>query len=352
MALAAMLPTLYILSIGKERDVLARYVLKRILWMIPVMLGVVVIVFTITYLTPGDPVITILGNGYTPEKYAAKAAELGLDKGYFGQLFSYIWNIVTKLDFGKSLYSNVPIVTEFARRFPTTAELGLMGVFIMVALGLPLGIISAVKQYSILDYTLTVLALIMTAIPGFVLSILGLAYFGVQLRWVPVSGLDTWKAWILPVATNALPCVAIIMRQTRTNMLEVIRQDYIRTARSKGLKENIILRKHALKNCLIPIVTVIGTSIAMVMSGSIITENIFNIKGMGTFLYTGILKRDYPIINGCVLLIAFIVCCCNLAVDIAYAFIDPRIRSQYVSARKRKAAVAGTGAQAQQKEVA
>lgn len=308
------------------------------------MLGVLIIVFTITYLTPGDPVITILGSGYTPEKYAAKAAELNLDKGYFGQLASYIWGIVTRLDFGKSFYTNLSITSEFARRFPTTAALGLSGVVIMIVLGLPLGIISAVKQYSPIDYSLTALALILAALPGFVLAILGLVLFGVKLRWLPITGLDNWKSWILPLATNALPCVAIIMRQTRTNMLEVIRQDYVRTARSKGLSEKTILWKHALKNCLIPIVTVIGGSVAMVLSGSIITENIFNIKGMGTYLYSGILARDYPIVNGCVLLIAFIVCCVNLFVDIAYAFIDPRIRAQYSnSGKKRKKVTSSKG---------
>lgn len=314
---------------------MARYILKRILWMIPVMLGVLIVVFSITYLTPGDPVITILGSGYTPEKYAAKAAELNLDKGYFGQLGTYIWNIITKLDFGKSFYSNMSITNEFARRFPTTAALGLSCVVIMVAIGLPLGIISAVKQYSIADYSLTVLALILTATPGFVLSILGLVLFGVKLRWVPITGLDTWKSWILPLMTNSLPCVAIVMRQTRTNMLEVIRQDYIRTARSKGLSERTILWKHALKNCLLPIITMIGGSVAIVLSGSIITENIFNIKGMGTYLYMGILQRDYPVVNGCVILIAFIVSCVYLLVDISYALIDPRIRARYAGSKKK-----------------
>ena len=315
---------------------MARYILKRILWMIPVMLGVLIIVFTISYLTPGDPVITILGSGYTPEKYAAKAAELNLDKGYLGQLGSYIWGIVSRFDFGKSFYSNLSISAEFGRRFPITAALGILGVLIMVVLGLPLGSLSAVKQYSALDYTFTVIALILAAMPGFVLAILGLVLFGVKLRWLPITGLDTPKSWILPLATNAMPCVAMLMRQTRTNMLEVIRQDYIRAARSKGLSERTILWKHALKNCLIPIITVTGGMVAMVMAGSIITENIFNIKGMGTYMYGAIMQRDYPIVNGCVLLIAFIVCCVNLIVDICYALIDPRIRARYASTGRKK----------------
>ncbi len=315
--------------------------------MIPVMLGVVIIVFTITYLTPGDPVMTILGTGYTPEKYAAKAAELGLDKGYFGQLGSYIWNIVSKFDFGRSFNSNLRVVDEFATRFPTTFKLAIMTVALSVIIGLPIGILSAVKQYSIGDYVSTTLALIFSAIPGYVIGLLGLVLFGVKLRWVPVGGVDSFKGWILPVVSTCLPGVAMIMRQTRTNMLEVIRQDYIRTARAKGLDERIIRRRHALPNCLIPIVTVAGSSVAFMLAGAIICENVFNIHGMGTYLYAGILARDYPIINGCVLLIAFIVCVVNLIVDISYAFIDPRIRAQYTqSGKKRARKVAEKGAAA------
>ena len=304
--------------------------------MIPVMLGVLIIVFTITYLTPGDPVITILGTGCTPEKYDAKAAEMGLDKGYFGQLFDYIWNIITKFDFGKSYMSKVPVISEFRQRFPVTAAIGLISVAFLAVIAIPLGVIAAVKQYSATDYVLTVLTLVLAATPGFVLAILGLVFFGVKLKWVPISGLGSFKAWILPLLTNSIPTLCIVLRQTRTNMLEVIRQDYIRTARAKGLSEQVILRKHALKNCLIPIVTCIGTSVAVVMAGSVITENIFNIKGLGTYLYSGIISRDYPIINGSVLLIAFIVCCVNLLVDVAYMCIDPRIKAQFINSAKKK----------------
>jgi peptide/nickel transport system permease protein len=177
----------------------------------------------------------------------------------------------------------------------------------------------------------------MAAVPGFVLAILCLVYFGVQLKWFPISGLDSFKSWILPVCTNAFPGIASTMRMTRTTMLEVIRQDYIVTARSKGLKEKAIIFKHALRNCLIPLVTVIGGSVAMVLSGSIIVENIFSIRGLGTYLYGGLVSRDYPIITGCVLLTAFMVCVINLIVDILYGFIDPRIKAQYSSSKKKAA---------------
>lgn len=316
---------------------MAKYILKRILWMIPVMLGVVIIVFTITYFTPGDPVQNIVGLTATPETYARKAAELGLDKGYFGQLTSYIWGIISRLDFGKSFQSNLRIVDELAQRFPTTIKLGLSSVCVSVLIGLPLGILSAIRQYKPIDFICTIFALIFAAIPGFVLSLMCLLIFGVKLRWLPVGGIDGFKSWILPVVTSALPGVALILRQTRTNMLEVIRQDYIRTARAKGLTERVIRRKHALKNCLIPIVTVIGGTVAFVLSGALITESVYNIRGLGSYLYSGILARDYPIINGCVLLIALIVCVCNLLVDISYTIIDPRIHSQFVTKKKEPA---------------
>ena len=305
--------------------------------MIPVMLGVVIIVFTISYFTPGDPVQNIVGMYATPEQYARKAAELGLDKGYFGQLFSYIWGIISRFDFGKSFLSNLRIVDELEKRFLVTARLGLSSVAVSVLVGMPLGILSAIRQYKPIDFVCTISALIFAAIPGFVLSLVCLLFFGVKLRWVPVGGISGFKSWILPVLTSALPGVALILRQTRTNMLEVIRQDYIRTARAKGLTERVIRRKHALKNCLIPIVTVIGGTVAFVLAGALITENVYNIRGLGSYLYTGILSRDYPIINGCVLLIAFIVCVCNLLVDISYTFIDPRIRAQFAGGKKKTA---------------
>ena len=299
------------------------------------MLGVLIVVFTITYLTPGDPVKTILGTGYTPEKYAAKARDFGLDKGYFGQLGSYIWNLVTHLSMGKSFMTSIPVSQELANRIPVTFEIAFLSIFIIVITGLPLGILSATRQYSLLDTGLTSFALIMCAIPAFVLALLALILFGVKLRWLPISGLSTWKAWVLPVTTNSLGGTAVIMRMTRTTMLEVIRQDYIRTARAKGLKEGAITRRHALKNCMIPVTTVAGSFLAFLMSGAIIVETIFSIPGLGMYLMTGITQRDYPVINGTVILMAFIICAMNLIIDVIYAFIDPRIKSQYISPKKR-----------------
>jgi peptide/nickel transport system permease protein len=309
------------------------YIFKRLLWIVPVMLGVLIIVFTITYFTPGDPIASMLGPGYTPERYAQKAAELGLDQGYFVRLGKYIWNAFAHLDLGKSFLSNLSISKEIAARFPITLCIGLLTIILMIAVGMPLGIFSAIRQYGAVDAALTVAALVMNAIPAFVFALLALILFGVVLRWLPTNGLDSWKSWILPVVTSALPGIAVVMRMSRTTMLEVIRQDYIRTARSKGLREGAIIRKHALKNCLIPLITVTGGFMTSVLAGSIIVETIFGISGLGMYLMGGIIGRDYPVINGAVLLISLIVCVLNLAVDLLYAMIDPRIKAQY-SARR------------------
>ena len=315
---------------------MSRYIIKRVLWMIPVLIGVIVIVFSIVYFTPGDPVMNILGAGYTPERYAAKQAELGLNRPFFVQLGSYILNLCTRLDFGKSFGMAIPVASELSSRLPITIQLNLMALVLMVIIGMPLGMISALKQYSVLDTALTSLALIIAAIPGFVLAVLAALLFAVKLRWLPLTGLSDWKAWILPVACSALPGIALYMRFTRTTMLEVIRQDYIRTARAKGLKEDVVIRKHALKNCMIPLTTVIGGMVATMFSGAIVVETVYAIPGMGMYMLQGINARDYPIIIGVVFCVSLLVSVINLLVDICYAFIDPRIRVQYLSPKKKK----------------
>ncbi len=303
--------------------------------MIPVMLGVIFIVFTISYMTPGDPVLTILGVNYTPEAYAAKSAELGLDKPFIIQFLNYVWGVVTRFDLGKSYLTSMSVSSEVIHRFPVTFKIGILGVLCTLVLGVPIGILSATKQYSILDYVTTTFALIMAAIPSFCVAMLAILLFSLKLNWLPATGLDTPIAYLLPVLSNSLCGVAVLMRMTRTSMLEVVRQDYIRTARAKGVDEKTVITKHALRNALIPIVTVVGFQMTMIMSGSVVIETIFSIPGMGSYLLTGIVQRDYQVINGCVLLLSLTICVMNLLVDIAYAFIDPRIKAQYSSGKKR-----------------
>lgn len=301
---------------------MGKYILKRILWTIPVMAGVIVIVYTISYSMPGSPAVPM-----------RRAREFGLDQPYIVQLGAYIRGIA-RLDLGQSYLSHITIAQELARRIPVTFQLSMLSILLMMAVGLPLGTLSALRQYSVLDISLTSLSLVMASVPSFVLALICCVLFGVVLKWVPVTGLESWKSWIMPVFCSAAAGIAVYIRMTRTSMLEVIRQDYIRTARAKGLKESVVVSKHALRNCMITLTTVVGVFIATILSGSIIVETIFNIQGMGLYLMDGILARDYPVINGVVIAISLLVCMVNLLVDIAYAFIDPRIKTQFASSKK------------------
>jgi len=314
-----------------------KYILRNVLMIFPTVLGVVFIVFLINQFTPGDPVILMLGADYTQEQYDATAAELGVDQPFFTQFFNYIKGIVTKFDFGKSYSTKRPVMDEIAGRFGTSLKLGLLSCLASVVIGIPLGVISATKQYSVLDYSLTLSALFFSAVPNFWLSMMLILLFALNLGWLPASGLMSWKAYIIPVLASCAGGMAAITRQTRSSMLEVIRQDYIRTARSKGLSEGKVIMKHALKNALIPVITLVGMQLGMIMGGSAVIEAIHNIPGMGTLLLTAITKKDYPTIQTIVLILSVVVCAMNVLVDIVYALIDPRIKAQYQrkSAKKK-----------------
>lgn len=315
-----------------------KYVIKRGLLMIPVLLGVIFIVFMINRLSPGDPVAGILGSSYTQEQYDAKAAELGLDKPLLIQFANYIKSLILKLDLGVSYKTGQSVSKEIFGRLPTTVKLGLIGCVITVVLGVPFGIISATRQYSALDYGVTIFSLIFASMPGFWLALMLVIIFALNLKVLPASmvGSVTWTAWILPAVAVGLSPVASITRLTRSSMLDVIRQDYIRTARAKGLSEGVVIRKHALKNAMIPVITSVGLQLGMLVSGSVVVEAIFSIPGLGTLMTTAIANKDYPIIQGCVVVLATMICSINLLTDIAYGFVDPRIMSQMAGGKKRK----------------
>ena len=316
-----------------------KYIGKRLLFMIPVLLGVVFIVFTINQLTPGDPVVNILGMNYTEEQYAAKEAELGLDKPFFTQFFLYVKGIVTRFDLGTSYQTKRSVTTEILERFPTTLRLGLLGVLITVVIGLPFGIISATKQYSALDYGVTVVAMFFASMPNFWMAMMMILLFSQKLGWLPASGLGSFAHWILPALAIGLCPIATVTRITRTSMLDVIRQDYIRTARAKGLSERWVIWKHALKNALIPVITVVGMQVGMIMGGSVVIEAIFAIPGLGSLMMTAISNKNYPVIQGSVLFLSISICVVNLLVDLIYGFVDPRIKAQYGTAKKRRKAL-------------
>ena len=310
--------------------------------MIPVIVGVLFLVFVINAFTPGDPVAAMLGNSYTQEEYDAKTIELGLDKPWIVQFFSYLKGVVTEFDLGTSYQSHRHVRDELFERFPTTFKLGVIGICVTIIIGIPLGIVSATKQYSVLDYAATTASLFFASMPSFWVALMLIIIFSLKMKIFPASGLMDWKGWVLPAIAIGLAPVANVTRITRSGMLEVIRQDYIRTARAKGQTEGVIIRKHALKNALIPVVTVIGYMLGGIMGGTVVVEAIFTIPGVGSYLQAGINYRDYPVIQGTIVLLSLIVCVMNLLVDLAYAMIDPRIKAQYVSrskrARKRKTA--------------
>ena len=297
--------------------------------MIPVMLGVLFVVFTINHFTPGDPVASILGNNYTQEQYDMKRADLGLDKPFMTQFVTFIKNIVAEGDFGTSYYSKRPVSEELSERFPTTIRLGIMGVLLTIAIGVPLGVLSAVKHQKPTDFIITAGSIAFAAIPGFWLALMLMIVFCFKLGWFPASGLESWTGYILPVLCLGLSPVAIVVRMMRSSMLEVIRQDYIRTARAKGLSEKEVIWRHALKNALIPVITVIGMQMSSIMGGSILIETIYSIPGIGSWMNAAIQQKNYPVVQTGVLLISLTVCVMNLLVDLAYAFVDPRIKAQF-----------------------
>ena len=315
---------------------MARYVFKRILIMIPVILGVIFIIFTISELTPGDPAALALGNSFTQERYEQKVVEMGLDKPFLVRFVNYIIGIVTRWDWGTSYANGRSVSSLITGRIAVTLELGLISCIITTILGLVIGVLSAVKQYSALDYTTSTLAIIFSAMPNFWMAVLGILIFSTRLHWLPASGLGSFKNWIMPVICNSLGPVCLILRTTRSTMLDVINQDYIRTARAKGVSERQVILRHALKNAIIPTITVIGMQLSLVVGGSVVVETIFNINGLGLLMMNSISNRDYPTIQGIVLLLAVTVCVINLLVDLAYAAVDPRIKAQYVSSVGKK----------------
>lgn len=313
-----------------------RYILKRLLMMIPVLFGVAFVIFTMLYFTPGDPAVQILGEGATPEAIAALREELGLNAPFVVRFFNYVKDLVWYGDLGISYSTNRPVIDEILSRFPTTLELAALSVLIATLIGVFCGIIAAVRQYSIFDNVATVVSLIGASMPNFWQGIMMILLFSVYLGWLPASGFDSPICWIMPAMTIGTSTAASIMRMTRSSMLEVIRKDYIRTARAKGQSEFVVIFHHALKNAMIPVLTTIGLSFGRMMGGAVLTESIFAIPGLGSLIVNAIKARDYPVVQGGVLFIAFVFGFVNLFVDILYAFCDPRIKAMYGSGKKRK----------------
>jgi peptide/nickel transport system permease protein len=308
-----------------------KYALKRILLLCPVLIGVAFIIFTLLYFTPGDPARLILGEQVSAEAIKEFRSREGLDDPFLVQFANYVYRAVRYGDIGYSYVTKNPVLQDVASAFPATVKLAALAVVVAVSLGIPFGIISAVKQYSIIDSIVMVLAIGGVAMPSFWLGLLLILFFSVELGWFPSSGFDTPMAMVLPAVALGLHSMALITRMTRSSMLEVIRQDYIRTVRSKGQSEKVIVWYHALGNALIPVVTVVGLQFGNILGGAVLTESIFSIPGIGRLMVDAIKMRDYPVVQGGVLCIAVAFSVVNLCVDLGYAWLDPRIKTQYKS---------------------
>lgn len=315
---------------------MGRYIVKRLLWMIPIIIGIVLLIFSILHIVPGDPARMILGVTATPEQIEALRQSLGLDKSFLGQLADYMSGLFFHLDMGKSYVTGTPIAAEIFSRVPRTFALGAVSMVISFVAGILLGVLAGTHQNRWQDRFCMVVALVGVSMPAFWLALMLVLLFSVQLGWLPASGMGGIEYYILPAIANSVGGIAGIARQARSSVLETIRSDYITTARSKGLKEKEVIWKHVIPNALIPIITVAGGSFAAVFGGSIIIETVFNINGIGLYMMSGITSRDYPVVQGCVVLLGIVFSLCMLLVDIAYAFVDPRIKAQYEGESKKK----------------
>ena len=306
--------------------------------LIPVLIGITLVVQLLIDITPGDPARLMLGVQATDEKVAALRAEMRLDDPFPVRYGRYIWGVLNG-DFGVSYHSKRPVFDEMLQRFPYTLMLVSLSLALSILLGIPLGVYAATHQSTWKDNTAMFVALFCVSMPSFWFAMILIREFAVNRRWLPLSGVSNWTGWVLPCVALALGITAVVARQTRSNLLEVIRQDYITTARAKGLSEGKVVYRHALKNALIPVIVVIGGIFGTLLGGVLISEVIFSIPGLGQYTMMGLNNRDYPVIQSSVLILSTIFAIVILLVDIIFAIVDPRIRSQYVRRGEKKTKV-------------
>lgn len=305
-----------------------KYIAKRLLLMIPVIIGISFIIFSIMSFMPGNPARLLLGEKATADAIEALNIEMGLNDPFFIRYIRYMGDVLSG-DFGISYRTGMPVVEEVVRRFPTTLKLAVLSVVFATAIGLPLGILSAVKQYSWIDSLTTVLGLGFISMPPFWLGLMLIIFFSAKLGILPSFGSDSFANFILPAITSSASTFATLLRMTRSTMLEVIRQDYVTTAYAKGADKKRIIFRHCLPNALIPLITVVGVNFGGMLGGSVITESVFGMSGIGQLLIMSIRSKDVPAVMACTLLLAVMFGIVNLVVDVIYAYVDPRIKAQY-----------------------
>lgn len=305
-----------------------RYILRRLLMLFPVMIGVIFLVFFIINLTPGDVASMILGDGATEQRIADLREQMGLDDPLVVQYGRYMADLLTG-NLGESYSTGRSVAREIGQRFPNTLKLTISAIFLSVIISIPIGVISATRQYSVFDNVGMIIALVGISMPSFWTGLILIIIFSLHLGWFPSGGLSGLRSLVLPAFTLAIASTASITRTTRSSMLEVIRQDYVNTARAKGVNRRTVINKHALRNALIPAVTVIGLEFGVLLGGAVLTETVFSWPGIGRLMVDSIQRKDTPMVLGCVIVFSLSFSIVNLFIDILYAFIDPRIKSNY-----------------------
>jgi ABC-type dipeptide/oligopeptide/nickel transport system permease component len=301
------------------------FLVRRILLTIPVLLGVATLVFSLIHIIPGDPVQSMLGDGASPESVNELRARLGLDRPLYAQYISFL-NAAAHGNLGTSLRTSEPVTTAIVDRLPATFELAAAAMLVAIVIAIPLGVIAAVGAGTFVDHIATTLALVGISMPNFWLGPLLAIVFAVELGWLPVSGRGTFAQLVLPAVTLGAPLAAVLARMTRASVIDELRELYVMAARARGVSRARAVLKHAFRNSLIPIVTVLGLQLGAVLTGAVITETIFAWPGVGRLLIQSIGFRDYPLVQGCILLIALTYVSMNLLTDLAYGLLDPRIR--------------------------
>ena len=306
---------------------MAKYIVKRLILIIPILLGISIILFTIMNLTPGDPAQMLIGDTYTEDALVQLRSELGLDKPFLVRYANYMLDAL-RGDFGISYRTRNPVFAEVFSRFPHTVAITFLSIIIQLVVGVIVGIVAAVKQYSVMDTVSQSITMVLASVPDFWIGLMLLLLFSVKLGLLPLSGIASWQGYILPAVAVALPYMANLIRLTRSTMLDVMRMDYIQTAQAKGVPKKMIIFKHALKNALLPVVTIAGVNISWMLGGTIVIEQVFNIPGIGSLMIQSIRNKDTPVVMATVMFIAVLSCLINLATDLIYAAIDPRVKAQ------------------------
>lgn len=313
---------------------MVKYIVKRILILIPILLAVSFVVFAILSFIPSDAARIMLGANAPQEAVDSLRESLGLNDPFLVRYGNYMLNALQG-NFGNSYRSGQPVFDEIMVRFPVTLKLAFFSILTVTVFGILLGVISAVKQRTVIDGILTVLSMLAAAVPSFWLALMMMLLFASYMGFLPTYGIESWKSYIMPVIALSMPGMAELTRMTRSAMLETIGQDYVRTARAKGLKETLVMIRHALKNALMPIITVIGSNFGSLLGGSVVIETVFSLPGLGNLIVTSIRSKDDPMVMAGTLFIALIFCLVLLAVDVAYAVIDPRLRTRYIRRQPR-----------------